>query len=308
MRHDSGMAVELAILGVPSSAGAHHAGQDLAPAALRAGGFVDTLRKAGLTVHDVGDVAGEVWAPDRPEATARNVDAVVRVATGVAEAVEENARLGRIPVVLGGDCTISLGVVAGLQRVHDDVRLAYFDGDADLNSPQRTRSGILDATGVAHLLGIADTPLARIGQQVPMLADHQLTLLGYDATDPDSFDRAALVAHPALRHATDRQLRDDPGGVARAAIEAIAGDRARIAVHFDVDAIDSRDLALGNFPHYGTGISLSAAGEVLRVLLGAPGLASLTLTEINPTYDPTGALLGRYIETVTTAIVQTLST
>jgi arginase family enzyme len=40
-------ATELSVLGVPTSAGAHHAGQDLAPAALREHGFVDALQAAG---------------------------------------------------------------------------------------------------------------------------------------------------------------------------------------------------------------------------------------------------------------------
>lgn len=155
------MAVELAVLGVPSSAGAHHAGQDLAPGALRERGLIDRLRADGLEVVDVGDVAGERWAVDAIDSTARNMTAVVGVALAVADAVEREYRPGRVLLVLGGDCTITLGVVAGLQRVADDVRLAYFDGDADLNSPGRTRSGVLDATGVAHLLGIAATPPRR---------------------------------------------------------------------------------------------------------------------------------------------------
>ena len=193
------VATNFVLLGVPSSAGAHHAGQDLAPAVLRARGFVDRLHAAGLDVADMGDVAGEIWSADVIDATARNVGAVTRVALAVADAVERECRAGRVPLVLGGDCTISLGVVAGVQRVVDDVRLAYFDGDADLGSPERTRSGVLDATGVAHLLGIADTPLARIGRQVPMLDADQLFLLGYDAGDADSFDGDALAARPALQ-------------------------------------------------------------------------------------------------------------
>src|SRR5688572_14195032 len=44
------MSVELAVIGVPTSAGAHHAGQDRAPAALREHGFVDKLQAAGLQV------------------------------------------------------------------------------------------------------------------------------------------------------------------------------------------------------------------------------------------------------------------
>jgi arginase len=298
--NDEAVTGELAVLGVPSSAGAHHAGQELAPAALRAGGFVDRLRGSGLSVSDRGDVAGERWSPDVAGATARNLEAVVRVALEVAEAVEREAENGFLPVVIGGDCTITLGAVAGLQRIHDDVRLAYFDGDADLSSPERTRSGILDATGVAHLLGIADTPLARIGRKVPLLEDHQLTLLGYDPTDPDSYDEDALAARPALVHASDADVRGDPVGAAEQAVNAVQAGQA-VVVHFDVDAVDSGDLALGNFPHYGTGVPLATASQVLQTLLTAPNLAAVVLTEINPTHDPTGDQLERYIEAVTGA-------
>ncbi|WP_406307101.1 arginase family protein [Streptomyces sp. NBC_00885] len=300
------MPSELAVLGVPTSAGAHHAGQDLAPASLREHGFVDKLRAAGFSVADVGDVAGEPFAVDALGASARNVDAVVRVALGVADAVERETRAGRLPMVLGGDCTITLGVVAGLQRVRDDVRLAYFDGDADLNSPQRTRSGILDATGVAHMLGIADTPLARIGQTVPLLADHQLVLLGYDPGDPDSFDAGALAARPLLKHFDGAALRADPVAVARRAVAALTGETITLAVHFDVDAVDSRDLPLGNFPHYGTGVTLSTAARVLENLLAARGVGALTLAEVNPTHDPSGHQIARYVDTVTGAIAQGL--
>ena len=209
------------------------------------------------------------------------------MALGVADAVERQAWVGRMPIVLGGDCTITLGVVAGLQRVHDDVRLAYFDGDADLNSPDRTRSGILDATGVAHLLGIADTPLTRIGRTVPMLADHQLVLLGYDPSDPDSVDPDALAARPMLRHVTDADLRVDPVGVTQRAVAALGDTEAAVAIHFDVDAVDSRDLPLANFPHYGTGVPLITAGTVLQTLLAVPGRAhSFSLRSTRPTTRP----------------------
>jgi arginase len=84
-----------------------------------------------------------------------------------------------------------------------------------------------------------------------------------------------------------------------AALSAVAGS---LVVHFDVDAVDSGDLPLGNFPHYGTGVSLQAAGDVLRTLCSAPGLAAVVLTEMNPTHDPAGVQVQRYVDTVTAAI------
>jgi len=66
--------------------------------------------------------------------------------------------------------------------------------------------------------------------------------------------------------------------------------------------VKSGDLPLGNFPHYGTGVELSGAGEILRVLCSAPNLAAIVLTEVNPSHDPAGTQLDRYIDAVGKAI------
>ena len=47
---------EWTVIGVPTSAGAHHAGQEQAPAALREAGLIERLREAGLSVADAGDL------------------------------------------------------------------------------------------------------------------------------------------------------------------------------------------------------------------------------------------------------------
>jgi arginase len=295
------------VIGVASSAGTHHAGQDQAPAALRAGGFVERLRAAGVAVEDRGDLLHEVFVADEMGSTARNLDAVVRVARAVADAVGDALAQRALPLVLGGDCTITLGVVAGAQRRDPTAGLLYLDGDADLATPETTGSGVLDAMGIAHLLGLADTELARLGAGPPMLTDDRLALIGYDETDPETFKAEVLRDRPGLVRFADHQVRADPAGCATAALTALQPNTSSLVVHFDVDAVDSRDLPLANYPHYGTGISLAAAGEVLAVLCGAPTLAAVVLTEVNPGHDPTGHQLARYIGTVTGAIARGLA-
>jgi arginase len=307
MNEVSDVGPRVVLLGVPSSAGAHHAGQDLAPAALRGRGFTDRLAAAGVNVEDRGDIAGEVFTVDRSNPTQRNLAAVLRVARAVADAVEHARSTGAVVIVLGGDCTITLGVLSGVQRADSTAGLLYFDGDADLNTPARTSSGILDATGVAHLLGLADSELSRLDGRYPMLDDDHLVMLGYDETDPDSFDSSVFAHRPRLRHFADHVVRTDPAGVARQALSALSGAAGSIIVHFDVDAVNSGDLPLGNFPHYGTGVDLNAAGEVLRVLCSTPSLAAIVLTEVNPTHDPEGSQLDRYIDAVSRAIGAALS-
>jgi arginase len=295
------------VFGVASSAGTHHAGQEQAPAALRAAGLVDRLRAGGIDVEDRGEVVHEVFAADEMASRARNLRAVVQVARTVADVVAETLAGDALPLVLGGDCTITLGVVAGVQRLDPVAGLLYFDGDADLSTPGTTSSGVLDAMGIAHLLGLADTELARLGPRTPALDDGTVALIGYDSGDAESFSATTLAARPDLIAFADHEVRVDPERCARAAVAAVSRRATSVVVHFDVDAVDSRDLPLANYPHYGTGVALADAARVLTVLCAAPGLAAIVLTEVNPSYDPTGRQLARYVDAVATAITDGLT-
>jgi arginase len=296
------------VIGVPSSAGAHHAGQDLAPAALRQAGLIGVLRAAGVSVTDAGDLPGAVFEPDhapadRGSGPLRGLAAVARVAGEVAGVVAGLLESGRRPLVLGGDCTITLGVVAGFRRVHPGVGLAYVDGDTDLSAALGgDSSGILDSAVIAHLLGHGPPELAGLAGSVPMLAPDHLALIGPDLRETSAAGQRFL-AQSGVYVQEAPVLTADPVMAARRAITGLAAAGASpLVVHFDVDTVDSADLPLANFPHYGSGVTLSHATACLRTLLAAPAAGGLVLTEVNPTHDPGGSQLARYVDAVTSAI------
>jgi arginase len=291
---------EWTLIGVPTSAGAHHAGQDKAPAALRAAGLASRLRAAGVSITDAGDLPGSVFAVDHANPRARNLAAVVKVARAVADAVADVARSGKRPLVVGGDCTITLGVVAGFRRSYPDVGLAYVDGDADLGALDAKSSGILDATGIAHLLGHGEPELAGLGGEPPLLQPGRLAVVGCDPREETDRGRKFL-ADQGVSYTEGPELIADPEAAARKALAALAGSSPMI-VHFDVDVVDSGDLPLGNFPHYDSGVRLEEVVRVLRVLLSDPSCAALVLTEVNPSYDPDGGQLDRYLDGLTSAL------
>src|SRR5260370_5536399 len=184
---------EWAMIGVPTSAGAHHAGQELAPDALRAAGLADRRLEAGLAVTDAGNLPGAVFAPDRDAPGARSRAAVARVAADVADAVAKVVASDRLPLVLGGDCTITIGAVAGLLRCHPDGGLIYVDGDTDLGVPGDGGSGILDSMGISHLLGRGAPELAGLGGQLPLLEPARLAMLGSDPRETADAERGYLA-------------------------------------------------------------------------------------------------------------------
>ena len=59
---------------------------------------------------------------------------------------------------------------------------------------------------------------------------------------------------------------EDPAGAAAAAIAAVGGGTRPVLLHFDIDVVDSADLPLGNFPHYGSGVRLDDALAFLAVV------------------------------------------
>jgi arginase len=283
---------EWVMIGVPSSAGAHHAGQELAPDALRAAGLTTRLRSAGVHVTDAGNLPGAVFVPDRDSRGARNLREVVRVATEVADAVAGVVASGRLPLVIGGDCTITIGAVAGLLRSHPDAALAYVDGDADLSFPGDGNSEVLDSMGISHLLGRGAPELTGLdGRQPPLLAPGRLAILGSDPRETTD-DRRSYLADAGVSFQEGPAFSADPAAAAGKALAALAG-AGQVLVHFDIDVVDSGDLPLGNFPHYGSGVTLDDALAGIRVLRSSPQFAGLVLTEVNPTHDPAGSELDR---------------
>jgi arginase len=289
------------VIGVPSSAGAHHAGQDRAPDALRAAGLLERLAAAGESVQDTGNLPEAPFAVDHDHPGARNLPAVVRVARDVADAVAAAAGTGRLLLVVGGDCTITLGVVAGWRRRHPDVGLVYVDGDTDVGLPDSGGSGIFDSMGVSHLLGRGAPELTGLCGTVPLLEGARLAIVGSDPRETDDAGRSYLAgAGVSLQEAP--VFVADPVAAAARAISAVAAASGPVVVHFDVDAIDSGDLPLGNFPHYGSGVLFEQIVGCLRVLRQHPSFAGLVLTEVNPTHDADGSLLRRYVDGVVEAL------
>lgn len=294
------MAVSL--LRVPTSAGAYNVGQERAPEALERAGLLDALRVAGVSLEDAGTLPIAAFRPDPTNRRQQNLPRVVDVASRVADRVAAISDGGDVPLLIGGDCTITVGVVAGLVRRRPDLALAYLDGDADLDTPQTTRSGILDAMGIAHLLAVdgAAQPLAGVGPRVPLLEGERVALIGYEESDLDDAKRALLDTHGVHRLPAS-VVRGRPATAAAEALSALGAD-APVVVHFDVDVIDSVDCPLGHFPHFNAGLSFDDALATLAGLCAARRVAAITVTEVNPDHDPDGEQLRRLAQALAVAI------
>jgi arginase len=145
----------ISVVGVPSSAGSYAAGQEQAPAVLRWFGLLDALSASGLDVHDEGDLPLQIWRPDRINPRAQNIGQVTECVQVLLERLIPLPVRGDKLLVLGGNFTVALGVVAALRRVSTDpVGVLYVDRNYDVNTPESTTDGALDWMGMAHALSL----------------------------------------------------------------------------------------------------------------------------------------------------------
>jgi arginase len=293
----------LGLIGVPSSAGSYAPGQEQAPRALRDAGLVPQLEAAGFALVDHGDAPVWRWAPDRDAPRAQNAAAVAACATDTAERVRIALAAGDWPLVLGGDCTVGVGTLAGHLPGDGRVGLVYLDLHSDLNTPDTVGDGALDWMGVAHLLGeAAATPgLRDFGPSTPLLEDDQIVLLGFDAGQATAGERERIERR-GLAVVPVGEVAADPARAAAKALALLAGCD-RLVLHFDVDLIDFTDAPLSENTGRNVGVTQDQAFGALTALLEDPRVSALTITELNPSHGAEdGTTLTVFVENLVAAL------
>ncbi|MDH3552751.1 MAG: arginase family protein, partial [Gammaproteobacteria bacterium] len=269
----------IALIGVPSSAGARQVGQEQAPQCLRAAGLVQRLISRGYSVMDLGDLNQVSYRRDTDNPKKQNLPLVLDVLGQVRESVKLAIANRAWPLILGGDCSITIGVIAAMIKHFPDLGLSYIDGDVDLNTPETTNTGIFDGMVLAHILGQGADELRQFGTRCPLLEEQQIALFGYsvqaggiDPAEIDILRNTQMAKFP---------LEDIDADVQTAAIQALQELESKsdhILVHFDVDVVDYDDFPAVDVPHK-PGLALAQAQEALGVFVGSRKSVGLVVTE-----------------------------
>ena len=277
-------ASSIALLGVPTSAAAMSGGHEAAPSALRSAGLIDRLKAVGYQVNDLGDDSPRLFKPDEESPRARNLASILAMLETLKPRVEQAVKSGALPVIISGDCSVALAVIAGARRYYRNIGLIYMDRDADFNTPATTPSGCVDGMVVAHLTGRGAAELVRFWGEPPLVREPDLALFGVDRLDPS--EEEALARSPLRRYMAADVKRKGAAAAAREAIERVHGNTHEFVLHFDVDVIS--DFGATNYPGSG-GLMLDDVREALEIFVREKNLAAIEVTAYNPEKDPDGS-------------------
>jgi arginase len=284
---------KIALIGAPTSAAALAVGHERAPVALRAAGLIPRLQAAGFEVTDMGDCQTQIFQPDNEHPRARNIPPLVALLNDLRPRVEIAVKSGALPLILGGDSSIVLAAIAGARRYYRHVGLIHVDRNAGMNVPATTPSGIVDGMVVSHLVGRGAPELVRFWGEPPLVREPDIVLFGVDQLDAP--EKLALERSPIRRYLIEDIRRKGIVAAAEDAASRMQGGQHEFILHFNTDAISSREFSASTYSTPG-GLTLAETQEALAIFASRPNMVAFEISTYNPTLDPDGSAAKVLIE------------
>ena len=279
---------QASLIGAPTDIGAGDRGASMGPEALRVAGLQKALEERGLQVFDLGNLSGPAnpWQP--PSKGYRHLSQVEHWNRSVHEAVFAELRLNRLPILLGGDHSLSIGSISAVARrcreVGKKLRVLWLDAHADFNTSELSPSGNIHGMPLACLCGFGPSELVTIGSApggAPVISPSCIRQIGIRSVD----DGEKRFIHEQGLEVFDMRYIDEMG--MRQTMESALADLdsgTHLHVSFDVDFLDP-DIAPGVGTTVPGGPTYREAQLCMEMIADTHQLGSLDIVELNPAFD-----------------------
>jgi arginase len=184
---------------------------------------------------------------------------------------------GDVPLVLGGNCGVSIGAVGGVGA--EDLAVLWFDAHGDFMTPDTTPSGFLDGMCLAVIAGAAWRNLANaVPNFSPIPADRIIEAGSRDFSEGE--EDALLSAGVSLVR---------PGESIVPALEQVRTRARRVLIHVDLDVIDA---SYGKANHFAVpgGLSPQQVCDAIRECRSRFEVAAVSIASFDPSQDERGTI------------------
>jgi arginase len=278
----------VALIGVPLEEGSGRGGCAMGPAAYRIAGIGPAMRDLGYQVEDRGDLRPEPATDLADMQRARNLPVVGAFTRAIEAATYEAATSGAVPILLGGDHSLSMGSVSGMARYASEVGrplyVLWLDAHSDFNAPETSPSGNIHGMPVAFFCGKAEfAPI--LPKERPFVDPRHVYQVGIRSVDEEE---RRLISENAVNVYDMRAIDEEGmGSIVKRILADVREANALLHVSLDVDFLDP-DVAPGVGTTVPGGATFREAHLIMELLHDSGLVSSLDLVELNPFLDDRG--------------------
>ncbi|TDL30781.1 arginase [Jeotgalibacillus sp. S-D1] len=273
----------ISLIGVPMDLGQMRRGVDMGPSAIRYAGVVERLELLGHKVDDLGDIRiDQAERVHTADTNLRNLEAVVKGSTELANKVKSVKDKGDFPLILGGDHSIAIGSLAGISQQYENLGVIWYDAHGDLNTGDTSPSGNIHGMPLAVSLGIGHPDLVNILDYTPKVNPENIVIIGARSLDEGERE---LIKQRGIRVYTMHEI--DRMGMTRVmeeAVDYLKGKTDGVHLSLDLDGLDPTDAPGVGTPVIG-GISYRESHLAMEMLAESDILTSAEFVEVNPILD-----------------------
>ena len=261
---------------------------------LRQAKLIPLLESKGHAVTDLGDLSGFQFQEIRdPETGINDLDLWVDLSNNLSRKLETILSRESFPLLLGGDCSMLVGILSAFARRDTEVGLIFLDGHADFHSAETSPSGDPADMELSILTGRGPERITRIAGKYPLLKDEEVVVYGIRAWDNiaasniEVYDRQRMMEN-GIKHSVKEGLKN------------FSQKELPLWLHFDVDVLDPEFMPV-MFPEP-EGLTFEQTHEFLGLVWASGRVIGMSIACYHPKLDIDGCASARLVTLISNVL------
>lgn len=280
---------DIEIISAPSILGLKPTGVEKLSERLLASGLKEGIRSRYPVRHV--QTCNELYAHARDhETNCLNAGQIREFSQLLSTVISDTENRRRLALVLGGDCSILLGIMLGLKTT-GTYGLIFLDAHADFYEPEKSTTGEVADMDLAIVTGRGPEFLSDINGQHPYVRDENIIHVGQRDGDETKKYGSRDIRETSIKCFDFQEI--DHMGIERTTIEvlqhAVRMDVNGIWIHFDTDVLSDELNPAVDYRLPG-GLQFEQVEHLIKRLLLTGRIAGMSVTIFNPDLDATGSI------------------
>ena len=280
---------DIEIISAPSILGLKPSGVEDLGKSLIGSGLAGQLRSRYPIIHV--PAPNDLYNEKRdPETRCLNAGAIGNFSVALGKSVSHSISQKRFPFVLGGDCSILIGIMSALKK-EGNYGLIFLDAHADHYLPEQSITGEVADMHLAIVTGKGPESLTNIDGLKPYVKEENVIHVGQRDWDETKKYGSADIRETNIQcHSLAAIERDGIELTTSGILQDIEHTKVKSYwIHFDTDVLSDEINPAVDYRLPG-GLTFSEAEHLLTSLLSTGKMAGISVTIFNPHLDKDGSI------------------
>ena len=199
---------------------------------LRQLNLISLLESKGYSVKDLGNLTGYQFQDILDaETKIKDFDTWINLSNSISKKLEKMLERNSFPLLLGGDCSMLIGIFSAFAQRGEEINLIFLDGHADFHSVESSLTGDPADMELSVLTGRGPDKITKIANKYPLLDEEKVLVFGIRAWDKIAESNIQVYDNKTIKEKGIKTVLEQ-------GIKKLPKKELPFWLHLDVDILD----------------------------------------------------------------------